>query len=274
MHGRIYYLIKILILLILIILITQVSPQSLVFISDKTKLTDVQIQYILGIIPILLEVFFEIPSLIEQKLAERKYLFDFVIMKDSLSLESYKRFPTELKDAYGYSCNLYDENIEKPYYEIEVELEKNAVSSIDIPLLMEVSTELFGESIEFSNLIIIAGKNGKIVVNKNKPYSNLLINKPIRNNKKFLIRILLLCNHELEQVLLDSCFYLSIKLIFTDDRGRKHKKYLIFKIQNTMGESNILGIITRNNWLLYRGEIIKQQYNKKRKKRCIYLHLQ
>ena len=223
-------------------------------------MNDDQISNILTMLDIFISLGIALYSLVEQKLNEQKCLYEFTIEKDNLSLEGYRRFPTEVKDAYIYECCLENNDIEKPYYGIEVELQKLALCSVGIPLGMEISTELFGESIEFSNLRIVAKKNGKTKAKIKKSSRILVIDMPVKDQKKFLIRIQLLCNKRLEKDLLDSCIYLNFKAVLKDDRGRKYAKYIFVKIQNVQGESRILSVTSTNNWFSYMGKLAKQSY--------------
>lgn len=260
MHKGIKVLRNILFLFIIITLVIRFYPSILTFISNIIKLTDDQMSNMLTTLDISISFIIALYSLVEQKFTERKCLYEFEIEKDNLSFEKYRRFPTEINHAYSYDYHRKGEDIEKPYYGIEVELQEKALCSVGIPLRMEVSTGLFGESIGISNLIVIAKKNGKIEVKKIKLSKNLIIDMPIKDEKKFLIRIQLLCNHQLEKILLESCIYLNFTLTFKDERGRKYNKYVFLKIQNTMGESEILSISSRNNWFSYIVKLIKQFY--------------
>lgn len=147
---------------------------------------------------------------------------------------------------------------------MEVSLEDKPLCSVGIPLCMKVSTKLDGKNIVLSDLKIFVKKQGK-TEKTGKLSKGVVIEKPIQNEKEFLIRILLLCNHQLEKVLLDSCIYLSFVLTLIDDRGRKYNKYLFLKVQNVMGESRILSISSKNNWFCYIGKLIKQYYLLNRK---------
>lgn len=251
MNKGIKILRNILLVFVTIALVIQFSPNAVTFITKMAKLTNDQISNILAALNLTISFVIALCSLIEQILVERKCLYEFEIERDSLSLEGYKRFPTELEHAYSYDYCRNKEDIEKPYYGMEVELQENALCSVGIPLRMKVSTELFGESIDISNLSIVAKKNGKIKAKKSNLSRNLVINMPIKDEKNFLIRIQLLCNHQLEEILLDSCIYLNFKLTFKDDRGRKNKKNIFLKMQNIKGESKILSIYQKNNWFTY-----------------------
>lgn len=260
MHKGIKILRNILFVFVIITLVVHFYPSTLGFISNIAKLTDDQMSNILTTLDISISFIIALYSLVEQKVTERKCLYEFEIEKDNLSFEEYRRFPTELNHAYSYYYRRNNEDIEKPYYGIEVELQEKSLCGVGIPLRMEVSTGLFGESIEISNLRITAKKNGKIEAKKSKLSQNLIIDMPIKDEKKFLIRIQLLCNHQLEKILLDSCIYLNFALTFKDDRGRKYRKYIFLKIQNTMGESKILSISSKHSWFLYIGKLIKQYF--------------
>lgn len=142
---------------------------------------------------------------------------------------------------------------------MEVRLERNALRSVGIPLCMKVSTGLNGESIEFSNLRVYIRKRKKVIKSK-KLSQGIRIEKPIQSGKKFLIRIQLLCNQQLEKKILDSRIYLSFVLILHDDRGRTYKKYIFLVVQNIMGETKLLSITSRNNWISYIVKLLKLNY--------------
>lgn len=250
-------------------LIIHIFPNALIVLSNISKLNDNQINNILMTFDIVISFIIALYSLIEQKAAEKRCLYEFKIEKDNLGFESYRRFPTELNYAYSYDYHrktIDGIDIEKPYYLIEVGLQENALCSIGIPLRIKISTELYGKCIIFSNLNIVAMKDGKVKAKKINLSKNLIINMPIKDGKFFLIRILLLCDHELEQELLDSCIYLSFTLTFKDDRNKIYNKYIFLKIQNVMGESRILSISSKNNWISYILKLGGQGYhiNKKR----------
>lgn len=266
MHKWIKFLRGILFVFIVITLVIQFSPDILAFISNIAQLTEDQVSNILTAVDIFISLVIALESIIEQKIAERRCLYEFEIEKDYFSFEKYRRFPTELDNAYSYDYYRRNEDIEKPYYGIEIELEEKALCSVSVPLRIKVSTGLFGESLTFSNLNFVAKRNGKIQAKKSKQFSNLIIKMPIKDEKEFLVRVQFLCNYQLEKELIDSCIYLNFKLTFNDDRGRRYKKYISLRIQNVMGESSILSISSKDNWFIYVGGLIKLYYqiNKKR----------
>lgn len=143
---------------------------------------------------------------------------------------------------------------------MEVELEEGALGSVGIPLCMKVSTKLNGKSIDFLDVRIYAVRQGKIETSE-RLKKGIKIEKPIEDGKEFLIRILLECNNQMQNILLESRIYLSFKLTLTDDREKKYNKYIFLTVQNNaMGESNILSISSKNSWISYIGKMIKQHY--------------
>lgn len=261
MHKGIKILRNILFLFIIITIAIHISPTILAFISNMVMLTDDQLSNALTALDIIFSSVIAIYSLVEQKIGEKRCLYEFAIEKDNLSLEAYRRFSTELNNAYSYDYRRKSEDIEKPFYGVEVELQDKAFCSVGIPLRMEVSTGLYGNSIVFSNLRVFAKKNGTVIAKKQMLSKFLIIDMPIKDEKKFLVRIQLLCNQQLEKALWDSRIYLSFALTFIDDRGRKYNKYLFLTVQNTiMGESSILSVSSRNNWFMYIVKLAMQQY--------------
>lgn len=177
-----------------------------------------------------------------------------------LSLQKYRRYSTERKSTFAYVCERENDNIDKPYYGMEVELEEGALGSVGIPLCMKVSTKLNGKSIDFLDVRIYAVRQGKIETSE-RLKKGIKIEKPIEDGKEFLIRILLECNNQMQNILLESRIYLSFKLTLTDDREKKYNKYIFLTVQNNaMGESNILSISSKNSWISYIGKMIKQHY--------------
>lgn len=257
MNKRIKILRNILFVFVIVALVIQFYPSVLMFTANIVKLTDDEMSNVLAAFDISGFFVIALYSIIEKKVAGRKCLYEFEIERDNLSLEEYKRFPRNLEHAYCYDYHRDNEDIEKPYYGLEVELRENALCSVGIPLRMKVSTELFGESITISNLKIVATKNGKIEVMKSKRSKNLIINMPIKHGKNFLIRVQLLCDHKLEKILLDSCINLSFKLTLKDDKGQEYRKYIFIKLQNTFGQSRILSISSKNNWFSCIGKLIE-----------------
>lgn len=259
MPKLIKFLRNILFLSVLITLIVHFVPITTIVTSNKVFLTNEELNNLLTFIDISLSTILAVYTLVDQKLAEQKCIYDFNIAKNSLSLQTYRRFPSETENSFTYVCKREADNIDEPYYGMELILEDKALCSVGIPLCMKVSTELDGECIAFSDLKVCITRQGKIE-KRGELLKGVVIEKPIQEKKEFLVRLLLLCNHELEKILLDSCIYMSFVLTLCDDRRRKYNKYLFLKIQNTMGESRILSISSRSNWLSYIGELAKQHY--------------
>lgn len=107
---------------------------------------------------------------------------------------------------------------------------------------------------------IYAVRQGKVETSE-RLGKGIKIEKPIEDGKEFLIRILLECNNQMQNILSESRIYLSFKLTLTDDREKKYNKYIFLTVQNNaMGESNILSISSKNSWISYIGKMIKQHY--------------
>lgn len=251
---------NILLVFIFITLLMHFFPNISINIVDKTKITNEQLSNLLTLLDITLSTLLVLYSLIEQKLVENRCVYDFKIVENSLSLQNYRRYSAERKNTFTYVCEREDDNIDIPYYGMEIELEENALGSVGIPLCMKVFTKLNGKSIEFSNIKLYATRQGKIEVIE-KVIKGVKIEKPIENEKEFLVRILLECNNRMQDILLESRIYISFKLTLTDDREKKYNKYIFLTVQNNrMEESNILSISSKNSWILYIGKVMKQHY--------------
>lgn len=233
-------------------------------ISDKVNLTNDQLSNVLTSLDIFLSTLLALYSLVDQKLAEKKCVYDFTIEENSLSLHKYKRYPSEIENAFAYVCDTGNDSIDTPYYGIEICLEDNPLCSVGIPLCMKVSTKLDGKSIELSHLRVYVTRQGKIE-KKAKLLKGVEIEKPIQDEKEFLIRVLLLCNNQLEKILLDSRIYLSFVLTLMDDRGHRYNKFLFLKVQNVMGESTILSISSQNSRLSYIRKLVKLHFKLNKK---------
>ena len=247
---------NILFIFIFVTLIIQFFPNISSSIADKIKLTDAQLSNFLTLLDITLSTLLVLYSLMDQKLAEKRCVYNFTVVENSLSLQKYRRYSTERKSTFAYVCERENDNIDKPYYGMEVELEEGALGSVGIPLCMKVSTKLNGKSIDFLDVRIYAVRQGKIETSE-RLKKGIKIEEPI----EFLIRILLECNNQMQNILLESRIYLSFKLTLTDDREKKYNKYIFLTVQNNaMGESNILSISSKNSWISYIGKMIKQHY--------------
>lgn len=251
-------LINVLFLFIFVTFMVHFFPGISMKISKVVSLTDNQISNFLTLVDICLSTIVALYSLLEQKLAEQRCSYVFSIENDNLSLESYRRFPSEKRNFYSYDYKRRSNDIESPYYGMEVKLEKDALCSVGIPLLMEVHTGLNGEKIVFSNLKVYIRYEDNVICKKLS--HGIIIENPIHDGKKFLIRIQLLCNHNLEKKLLDSQIHLCFTVALKTDRGRKYKKYVYLNIRNTIGETRILSMALKNSWHLYIGKLIELHY--------------
>ena len=140
---------NILFIFIFVTLIIQFFPNISSSIADKIKLTDAQLSNFLTLLDITLSTLLVLYSLMDQKLAEKRCVYNFTVVENSLSLQKYRRYSTERKSTFAYVCERENDNIDKPYYGMEVELEEGALGSVGIPLCMKVSTKLNGKSIDF-----------------------------------------------------------------------------------------------------------------------------
>lgn len=253
------FLWNILFLFTIIIFISYFSPNILKKIFNNFNLTDNQLNAYVLLLEILLSASFQIYCFLDKETQKKRCIYHFSIEKDNLSLEGYRRFPTKIENLYKYDYRRNSNDIEKPYYGMDVKFEEKAICSVGIPLCMEVSTSLDGESISFSNLMVYARRYGQVKKGE-KLSEGIIIEEPIQDGKKFLIRIQLLCKRQLEKELLNSCIYLTFVLTLTDARKQKHNKYIFLEVQNTIGESRILSISSKNNWFSYIEKLVKQQH--------------
>lgn len=247
-------ILKTMFIILLIIILLHLPPVS-TSITNKVNLTDAELSNLLTSIEIILSTSMAIFSLLTQRAAEKKCKYEFYIENDHLSLEGYRRFEVT-ENTFTYVCKRKDNKIETPYYGMQVSLTDNPIRTISIPLGMTVFTKLEGESISFSNLLIYI-KSGEKIIDCKKISHGTVIEKTIQEKKSFLVRILLLCNPILEQILLNSCIYLSFTLTLKDNAGYKNKKYFFLKIQNTLGEPRLLSTCSKSNWISYVNKSIK-----------------
>lgn len=210
---------NILVIFIFVTLVVQFFPYISSGIADKIKVTDAQLSNFLTSLDITLSTLLVLYSLMEQKLAEKRCVYNFTVVENSLSLEKYRRYSTERKSTFAYVCERENDNIDRPYYGMEVELEEDALGSVGIPLCMKVSTKLNGKSIDFLDVRIYAVRQGKVETSE-RLGKGIKIEKPIEDGKEFLIRILLECNNQMQNILSESRIYLSFKLTLTDDREK------------------------------------------------------
>lgn len=253
----------ILMVFVTVTLIVYISPDILIALSSILNLTDDQLSNLLAVIDTALSFSIAIYTIIDQKRVEKRCQYDFLIEKDSLSFHLYNRYPTEITNAYRYEyCRKKEDDVEEPFYLVDIYLQKEAVASVGIPLTMQVITGLLGNCIEFRNLNIYACKNGKSIGAKYKKTDKFLrIVDSVRDEKKFLVRLKLLCDYELQKVLQESCIYISFMITLKDDRGRKYKKYIFLMLQNVRGETRILESDSSHSWLLYIRKLVEIKYS-------------
>ena len=247
-----------LIMLLIILIITGLVyffPETSKILGGLTKMTDDQLSNCLTFVDILISTILSIGVWIDQKKAEKRCTYDFGIEQNNLSFHNYIRVPDETNCTFKYVYERKaEDDMDTPYYGMDIEMAENALCSVGIPLWMTVSTELHGNRIKFSKLKIFI-KNDSLL--KYKIKRGTIIEKPIENGKKFLIRIRLLCDHNLEKELLNSRIYICSTIELEDDKKQKYKKYIILEIQNILGNSQILSIYSRNSIFTYRRKIHK-----------------
>ncbi len=247
----------VLMVFVFITLIGYISPNNLLFISSIFNLTDGQLNNFLVAIDIALSFGIAIYTIIEQKRVKKRCQYDFLIEKDNLKFDSYNRYPTDIEDAYRYDfCRKNGDGIKEPFYLVDIHLQKEEIASVGIPLNMQVNTGISGNIIEFRKLNISAYENEKEIKYKNSD-KFLEIIAPVRDEKRFLIRLKLLCDYNLQEILQDSCIYISFLITLKDDRRRKYKNYIFLVIQNVRGEAKILESNSSHSWLLYIRELFK-----------------
>lgn len=242
MHKSINTIHKIFLVLVIIMLIIRIYPNAVILVGGISKLSDGQINNIITALDVIMFFVVSIYSYMEQKKTEERCVYEFQIEKDNLNFEKYRRYDTDSQYAYMYTCHRDNNDIQEPYYGVDVKLERNAICSVGIPLRMSVLTNLDGNSIEISKLNVVAKRNGKVVAEKKLSNQILKIDMPIRESKIFLIRVKLLCNQKLEKILLDSRICLKFTILIKGERGRKNKKSISLNIQNIMGQSKILSV--------------------------------
>lgn len=244
----------ILLISLIITVLLYFIPDASKRVSDYVNITDNQLNICLTFLDILVSAILTIWTELDQKKAEKQCTYNFEIEKDNLSLQNYKRIPDETNSTYKYFCQRKVEDTDSPYYAMDIRMVENALCSVGIPLCMTVSTGLSGNKIKFTKLKVFIKKKNLLKYTLEK---GIIIEKPIENGKKFLIRIRLLCDHNLEKSLLNSHIYVCFKIELEDDKQRSHRKYIILEILNTLGGPEILSICSKNNRFAYTREIRK-----------------
>lgn len=92
---------NILFIFIFVTLIIQFFPNISSSIADKIKLTDAQLSNFLTLLDITLSTLLVLYSLMDQKLAEKRCVYNFTVVENSLSLQKYRRYSTERKSYNG-----------------------------------------------------------------------------------------------------------------------------------------------------------------------------
>ncbi len=247
-----------LIIIIATTIIVIKNTHILIYISRVTNLTDAQIGNLLTAMDIILAIIFFIYSNINQKKEGQACQYEFSIDKNGLSFDDYTLFPRS-NDVYDYVYNREDDVI-RPYHALDVHFVDKENAGVGIPLIIKVNTNLSGERLLLSNLQAYI-KNCTYSTKNILPFPRLVIESPINNEKKFLIRIKLLCDHKLEQELLDSSVFLVFKIILTDNKKTKHKQYCFLKVQNIkLGESHLLSSTIEYSWISYIMKLLKLKW--------------
>lgn len=83
---------NILVIFIFVTLVVQFFPHISSGIADKIKVTDAQLSNFLTSLDITLSTLLVLYSLMEQKLAEKRCVYNFTVVENSLSLEKYRRY--------------------------------------------------------------------------------------------------------------------------------------------------------------------------------------
>ena len=226
-------------------------PMILSSVKSELELTDGRMNIFLTATDIIICFIFNAYMVYENRVESSKCRYEFSSEDNCLGIENYVRFPTDIDNAYIYNYSGSDEEVEKNCFVAEIHLNDCGTCSVSIPITVKVITKLLGERLEFSKLKMTATHNGKKVCRYKDICVFTEIILPIANDKKYLLRLKIICGCDLEPVLLESRFDISFLLTMTDDRHRSYRKYFRIKIQKASGESKILSVAASEkiNWL-------------------------
>lgn len=216
-------------------------PSVIVDVIICNQLSEQGMINLLTAIDILFGILLALYKLGEEKYIKKRCRCLFRIEDESLSFQNYRAFQTGIDDTYFYKCYRGNDDIESPFYLVKVYLDEMRIRGFNLPLTLQIITELSIRRIAFSRLSIYVNNCDRIE-RKKRILKFLDIENQIERDKKYLIRFQLLCDKDLEKVILNSIMFFSFKITMYDDKGRKQKMFFLFRIQNVMGKSEIMSI--------------------------------
>lgn len=234
---------------ILFTLIYFKHPAALAVLKERLEFTDSQMTNVIMILDVLLGVIFNIYLLNESKKEKNRCSFSFFIEEDVLSIENYIGFPTEIHNAYIYSCRGSGGTTETDCVSVIIPFKEDGIYSIGIPITVKVSTALVGVCMVFSGLGICvsndaaAREGSSFKYKKHGIFAKIL--RPVTEKQTYLLRLKLLCDYDMERRLQNSRISLSFRISLFDDKRKSHCCKFYIKIQNVDGKSNLLSVLPR-----------------------------
>lgn len=184
----------------------------------------------------------------DQNEEKKKCQYKFEIAPESLCFDGYYALDNINIDSYTYVYNSTNQGIEAPYYAVNVALTKKHCASINVPFILTVQKCPDGEKIELTDVFVSVEKNGKQICQEGTTNIHCTIGSNVTNGMKYLLRVSLLCNFEMEQRLLNSRYFISMRLNFCDCRKKKIIKFVTVEIQNVNGKKIIKRVVSHNSY--------------------------
>lgn len=184
----------------------------------------------------------------DQNEEKKKCQYKFEIASESLCFDRYYALDNINTDSYTYVCNSTNQGIEAPYHAVNVALTKKYCASINVPFILTVQKCPDGEKIELADVFVSVEKNGKQIRQEGTTDIHCTIGTNVANGMKYLFRISLLCNFEMEKHLLNSRYIISMRLNFHDCRNKKLAKFVAVEIQSVNGEKIIKQVVSHNSY--------------------------
>lgn len=179
----------------------------------------------------------------------KKCQYKFEIAPESLRFNDFYAFDPINANSYTYVYTSASQEIEAPYYTINVPLTEEHCASVNIPFVLTVQRCPDGDKIEINDVFVNVENNGKPILKKRATNLHCVIGSNVTNGIKYLLRISLLCSFEKEQPLLNSRYIISLRLNFHDWRNQKITKFVAIEIQSVYNKKIIKQIVSHNSYL-------------------------
>lgn len=232
---------------ILFTLIYLKNPAALAVLKERLEFSDSQMTNVIMTLDVLLGSIFNIYLFHENKTAKNRCSYSFSIEEGVLSIENYVGFPTDVQNAYIYSCRSQGGTAETDSISVIIPLIEDGIYSMGIPLTVKVSTGLAGECMVFSGIGICvsndasSGEGPRFKYSKRGTFAKFLL--PLTEERGYRLRLKLLCDYDMERRLQNSRISLKFRISLFDDKGERHRRKFYIKIQNVDGKSNILSVL-------------------------------